>query len=224
MCGRFTLRVSPALLAEMFALHRKPEFVPQTNICPTQLVLGVVLNQENGLRDARLFRWGLIPHWAKDPVIGASLINARSETISTKPAFRAAFQRRRCLIPADGFYEWRNTPGQKKKQPIWIAIRNQPVFGFASLWETWTSADGSELNTCTIITTQANSAVAPIHQRMPVILPEAFHEHWLDPLADPAELLTLLRPFPSEGIVLSTTVADELLASHGLPRQRTLFD
>src|SRR5437667_6400831 len=179
MCGRYTLRVSPAELAEIFGVLQAIEWSPRYNIAPTQMVAAVRAGQTSG-RELALLRWGLIPSWADNPKIGSSLINARADTVATKPAFRTALKKRRCLIPADGFYEWQAIPGQKTKQPFLIGVRDAPVFAFAGLWEHWTAPDGQPLETCTIITTDANELMQPVHNRMPVILDPSDYEHWLD--------------------------------------------
>jgi putative SOS response-associated peptidase YedK len=195
MCGRFTLRLTPGELQEVFNLFREPEFWPRYNIAPTQSV-AVVRSSEQG-NELSMLRWGLIPSWAKDVKIGASLINARSETVATKPAFRSAFKRRRCLIPADGFYEWKKT-GPKTKQPFYIGLQQQRPFAFAGLWECWTAPEGGTIESCTIITTEANNALQELHHRMPVILGEDERAAWLDPNVPSEALTSLLDPYPSE--------------------------
>lgn len=151
---------------------------------------------DDGERRARLFRWGLIPFWAKDASIGNKLINARSETIAEKPSFKHALSRRRCLIPVDGFYEWKKAAGGKI--PMHIRYRDGRLFSFAGLWETWTPDDQPPVSTCTILTTEPNELMAPIHNRMPVILDPKTEATWLDPETPPAVRLELLRPFPSD--------------------------
>jgi putative SOS response-associated peptidase YedK len=186
-------------------------------------VPAVVRDPLDGSRQLREFRWGLVPAWAKNPRSGAPLINARGETVATKPAFRSAFKQRRCLIPADGFYEWKAIPGQKKKQPFYIGQRDRPILAFAGLWEVWKGPEQQELASCTIITTEANSAVAELHDRMPVILSPADFSNWLDPERNREELEALLRPAPAEEMVLSQTLAEELLAGSRPPQPRSLF-
>ncbi|MBX3450460.1 MAG: SOS response-associated peptidase [Planctomycetaceae bacterium] len=173
MCGRFTLRANPAELVEIFELTRLPEISPRYNIAPTQPVL--VVRLDRGFRVPSLLRWGLVPHWAKDLSIGARAINARSETVHEKPMFRQAFERRRCLIPADGYYEW--IPGEEggKRQPLFHHLADDRPFAFAGLWDSWDSLEGETVETCTILTTTPNDVVAQFHDRMPVILPE---DHW----------------------------------------------
>jgi putative SOS response-associated peptidase YedK len=193
MCGRFTLTVDPADLQDAFGLSEPAPagLTPRYNIAPTQPV-AVVPNLAP--RKLEMFKWGLIPSWAKDPKIGNSLINARGETVAEKPAFRAAFKRRRCLIPADGFYEWKRAG--KTKTPLYIQLKGGEPFALAGLWEIWTAPDGSAVNTCTIITTEPNALMKDIHDRMPVILPPSAYDAWLTPGELPAaETQALLKPF-----------------------------
>lgn len=196
MCGRFTLTTNVKQLAEAFAQYSPPaDFTPRFNIAPSQPV-AVVAN--DGRQAIDFFVWGLIPGWAKDPKIGSRMINARSETLAEKPSFRAAYRRRRCLILADGFYEWRKA-GDKSKTPMYIQLESREPFAFAGLWERWHSPHGDEVLSCTIITTQPNDFMAKIHNRMPVILPPDAHERWLEPAEQsPAALQSLLAPFPAE--------------------------
>lgn len=197
MCGRFTLSTSAEVVAEFFELGEVPELAPRYNIAPTQPVAAVVVDSKAGARVLNHYQWGLIPSWSKDPTIGARMINARAETVASKPSYRAAFKRRRCLIPASGFYEWQKLNGGK--QPHLIAMRDGGVFALAGLWEHWSSADGSEIESCTIITAEPNELAAPIHNRMPVILPKTVHSAWLDPAnEDPKSLESLLKPFPAK--------------------------
>ena len=200
MCGRFTLtEPDVGVLLETFSLTHPPEpLPPRYNIAPTQAVATVV-NENDGSRVLRLMRWGLIPGWAKDPTIGARMINARSETVAEKPAYRNALKRRRCLIVADGFYEWQKQPGGGKV-PMFITLADRQPFGFAGLYEIWTEPEsGASLVTCTIITGPANDRVKPIHDRMPVILPPDAYDRWLDPREMNTGLLTaLLQPYPAE--------------------------
>lgn len=198
MCGRFTLtEPDVGVLIETFSLTHPPDpMLPRYNIAPTQGVATVV-NENDGSRVLRLMRWGLIPSWAKDPSVGARMINARSETLAEKPAFRNALKRRRCLIVADGFYEWQKQPGGKV--PMFITLKDRQPFGFAGLYETWTEPEsGASVTTCTIITGPANALVAPIHDRMPIILPSGAYDRWLDPQEMNTALLTdLLKPYPA---------------------------
>jgi putative SOS response-associated peptidase YedK len=196
MCGRFTMTVDPAQLQDTFPWLTVPEGMePRYNIAPTQPVAVVPNNDENRIE---FFNWGLIPSWAKDPSIGNRMINARAETLAEKPAFRAAYRRRRCLVLADGFFEWRKDPGKKVKQPMYIRLKTGEPFAFAGLWEIWNSADGSQILSCTIITTEPNELVSDIHNRMPVILPREGYSAWLNPSEiQPADVGDLLRPYPS---------------------------
>ena len=189
MCGRYAL-TSPvdALIAEFGLAGADESLHPNFNVAPTQEVAAVVA--ENGSRRLEMFRWGLVPSWAKDPEIGARMINARAETAPEKPSFRSAFRRRRCLIPADGFYEWRREEGGK--QPFYIRMNDGRPFAFAGLWESWN--DG-EIRSCTILTTSANDLVGEVHERMPVILPAEERDAWLDPEAEGEELVSLLGPY-----------------------------
>ena len=195
MCGRFTLTTNLGAIAARFGVARFLEEVgPRYNIAPTQTV--IVVN-DDGTRHLTRMQWGLIPSWAKDPAIGNRMINARAETVATKPAFRAALRKRRCLIPADGFFEW--TPAGRRKQPVYITLKTREPFSFAGLWESWTSPEGEEIWSCTIITTEANELLKPIHDRMPVILAKDAEAVWLDPtIQDPERLLPLLKPYQAE--------------------------
>ena len=200
MCGRFTLTEPDAgVLLETFSLTQPPEpLPPRYNIAPTQAVATVV-TENDGSRVLRLMRWGLIPSWAKDPSIGSRMINARSETVAEKPSYRNALKRRRCLIVADGFYEWQKQPGGGKV-PMFISLADRQPFGFAGLYETWTEPEsGESLVTCTIITGPPNDLVKSIHDRMPIILPPEAYDLWLEPREMNTGLLTeLLKPYPAE--------------------------
>jgi putative SOS response-associated peptidase YedK len=200
MCGRFTLNASPEQLAALFALPEAPVLAPRYNIAPTQPVAVVRINPQNKQREWALTQWGLVPSWSKDPSMGARMINARAETAPEKPAFRAAFKRRRCLVPATGFYEWQKRGD--RKQPYYITIGDQEPFGFAGLWEFWQGPDGSALETCTILTTDPNELMEPIHNRMPVIIAPEDYADWLgrgedDPPHTLDQLRHLLRPYPA---------------------------
>ena len=196
MCGRFTL-VSPfAVVAERFGAAAPAGLRPRYNIAPGQDILCVVAD---GARRIEPMRWGLIPFWAKDPSIGNRLINARAETLAVKPSFRGAFAKRRCLIAADGFYEWRQAG--RRKVPVYVFLKSREPFGFAGLYEVWKAPDGREIRTCTIITTGANDLVRPIHDRMPVIVPETLEDRWLDPAEKDRGLLeSVLMPYPAEAM------------------------
>ena len=197
MCGRFTLRTSPREVAELFEVPGPVQLTLRYNIAPTQSI-AAVRQSEAGVRELATLRWGLIPSWAKDASLGGSLCNARAEGISTKPAFRSAFKKRRCLIPADGFYEWQKLDASgRKKQPYYITLE-EGLFAFAGLWEFWKSPDGG-VESCTLITTEPNELMTPIHDRMPVILPRAAWPLWLDPAVQEPDVLTgLLQPYPAE--------------------------
>ena len=200
MCGRFTMYSSRDELARLFGFDTDdvPDQLPRYNIAPTQLV--AVVRLDDGQRVMKPLRWGLIPSWARDEKIGNALINARSETAAEKPAFRAAFKKRRCLIPTTGFYEWVATGGNKK-QPLHIRLIDGQPFALAGLWERWTDAEGAVVESCTILTTTANDLMRPFHDRMPVILAPADYETWLDPQTPVEALQALLRPYPAEGMV-----------------------
>ncbi|NJS09543.1 MAG: SOS response-associated peptidase [Microcoleus sp. CSU_2_2] len=194
MCGRFTLNTSAKIIAEFFKLSEVPDIKPRYNIAPTQSVATVTVDGEKMQRQFQFMRWGLIPSWAKDLKIGSHTINARSETVAEKPAFRSAIKHRRCLIIADGFYEWQ--PQGKKKQPYYFQMANNEPFAIAGLWENWRSPEGENIVSCSIITTAANETVQPVHDRMPVILPSGDWEQWLDPsINNSQQVLPLLKPY-----------------------------
>ena len=197
MCGRFTLTLNPEQLADTFPWATiSPEITPRYNIAPTQPV-AVIPNTGEARLD--FYRWGLIPSWAKDPAIGARLINARAETLTEKPAFRTAIKRRRCLILSDGFYEWQSSAENKSKLPMYIRLKSREAFAFAGLWDIWAAPDGSEIRTCSIITTQPNSLIAPIHNRMPVILPKEMYSRWIETSeVNPIIYTNQLVPYPAE--------------------------
>lgn len=198
MCGRYTLTCEPQLLVEHFALDELPTgLTPRYNIAPTQSVAVIRRHEQHG-RSLELLRWGLIPAWARDPAIGNRLINARSETLADKPAFRNAFHKRRCLVAADGFYEWRRVDGQK--QPYWIGLKDRRPFAFAGLWEHWQPTGGPAVESCTIVTTAANRLLRGIHDRMPVILAPQAYDAWLDTNTAADRLTALLAPFPPEAM------------------------
>lgn len=208
MCGRFSLTADVNAVQESFPwVNVPPEILPRYNIAPTQPVAVVANDGKNRLD---FYTWGLIPSWAKDPSIGNRMINARAETLAEKPAFRSAFRRRRCLILADGFYEWQQQPEKKSKVPMYIRLESGKPFALGGLWEAWHSPDGSSILSCTIITTVPNELMASIHNRMPFILPEESYATWLAPgEADPRQLSTLIKPFPAnkmEAYPISTLV------------------
>ncbi len=199
MCGRFTLRVSPSVIAEQFAVFEVAPFTARFNIAPTQSVPVIRLKPEQPQprRELVWLRWGLVPGWAQDASIGSRLINARAETAASKPAFRTALRRRRCLVAADGFYEWR--PAVRTKQAYFLHFQDDRPFAFAGLWEAWESPQHAVLETCTLLTTESNDLIRSIHDRMPVILPPETYASWLDPaIEDPRPLLPLLVPYPSD--------------------------
>ena len=195
MCGRFVFYSDPQFMREQYGFDEGPiEFPPQYNIAPTQQVVTVT---NDGTRRAEFMRWGLVPFWAKDLKIGNRMINAVGETLATKPAFRAAFKKRRCLILANGFFEWRKDG--ESKIPNYIFLKSRETFAFAGLWETWKSPEGETVKSCTIVTTRPNEFIEPIHNRMPVILSEETEALWLDPMTeDPNILQPLLQPSPVE--------------------------
>ncbi|MEI7635117.1 MAG: SOS response-associated peptidase [bacterium] len=196
MCGRFILKSPADRIAEAMGVSDCPNLPPRFNIAPTQPVLVARLNQKMPAREFRIMQWGFIPAWAKDPAIGSRLINARADSLPNKPAFRAAFLRRRCLIPADGFYEWTAPP--EGKQPFLFTMQDNSTFAFAGIWEHWLGSDGSEIESCAIITTDANPLVRPVHERMPVILKPASYTQWLSPAdADMNALMKLLASYPA---------------------------
>jgi putative SOS response-associated peptidase YedK len=195
MCGRFTLTASAETLAEVFGMIRFPVFSPEYNIAPTRMIWGVVF--QDGQRTARQFKWGLVPFWADDPKIGVRMFNARSETAHKKPSFKNALNKRRLLIPTTGFFEWERV-GSQKHPRYFQADKGQP-FAIAGLWERWFDLDGTELQSTTLLTTEANDTVRPFHHRMPVILPASRWEQWLDPTLSNARLPNdLFAPAPND--------------------------
>ena len=199
MCGRFSQTASPEVIAQQFELTDPPLFTPRYNIAPSQSIAAIRIDPDTTTRTLVMLRWGLIPSWAKDPKIAHQCINAKAETVAEKPSFRSAFKKRRCLVIATGFYEWQIHG--RAKQPMWIGLRSQQPFAFAGLWEHWTPAEGEPLETCTIITTEPNDLMAPIHNRMPVILSPTSYDQWLDPtFQQVASLNALLRPYPSTAL------------------------
>lgn len=196
MCGRFSQAQIAELDREVFRLLEMPALEPRYNIAPTQDV-AVVRERRNGERVLQLLRWGLIPSWAKDPAIGNRMINARAETLAAKPAFKRPFARQRCLVPADGFYEWKRTGGAK--QPYYIRREDGGPMAFAGLWDRWRSDGDATVDSFTIVTTTPNDLVAPIHNRMPAILLPDGYDMWLDSEnRDVDDLSSLLGPYPVE--------------------------
>lgn len=199
MCGRLVIDLSPEMITEIYGIIKKidRELNPRYNVVPSQTI-PIVREDVEGNRELTFVRWGLIPSWAKDISIGNSLINARSETAAEKPSFRSAFKRRRCVIPSGGFYEWQRQDG-KRKQPWYFRMADGSPVSIAGLWEHWQGSDGQIIESCSILTTSANELMAPIHDRMPVILSHEDHATWLNPkLTDGAPLKALCRPCPAD--------------------------
>jgi putative SOS response-associated peptidase YedK len=197
MCGRYTLYHKLEEIEERFDVDfEEDDYEPRYNIAPSQPI--VTIRRTDARRVARC-QWGLVPAWAKDPAIGNKMINARAETLAEKPSFKHALAKRRCLIPADGFYEWPKE-GKAPSRPIHIRRRDRGLFAFAGLWEEWKSPDGARLQTCTIITTEPNALLSQFHHRMAVILRPEEEALWLDPAAPVPTLLSLLRPSPAEDL------------------------
>ena len=193
MCGRYTLTADAESIQLAFDLETVANWRPRYNIAPSQLAPAIT--SENPARLSFL-KWGLVPSWAKDPAIGSRMINARAETAAEKPSFRAAFKRRRCLVPADGFFEWARQGS--RKAPMYIHLENRAVFAFAGLWESRARPDGSKLETCAILTTEANELIRPLHHRMAVVLPPEHYDIWLSPKTLAEELMLLMSPYPAE--------------------------
>ncbi len=218
MCGRFVLNVDPAVLQSTFDLGTVPEFGARFNIAPTQTV-PIILNEAppdvigtpaartaQPIRQAMMVRWGLIPSWAKEMSMGSKLINARAETVDEKPAFRQAFKRRRCIAPASGYYEWKET--DDGKQPFYIHRVDDSLIGFAGLWEIWQSPEGEEVRTFCIMTTEANTFASQIHHRMPVILRPEDYDRWLNtPEKSASDLKPLLKPYADENAFIAHPVS-----------------
>jgi putative SOS response-associated peptidase YedK len=207
MCGRYALAVEPELLRIKYGFAQTEPIVARHNIAPTQsnpIVTGA------DARELKFMRWGLIPHWAKDASIGNNLINARAETAHEKPSFRDSFKKRRCLVPASGYFEWIQHPGEKGKRPMYIFLPSSKVFSMAGLWSQWKSPDGQEISSYTILTTDANDFMKKLHHRMPVILDATDETKWLnDAVEDPSKLQELLKPYdglPMEAYEVSKVV------------------
>jgi putative SOS response-associated peptidase YedK len=199
MCGRYTLTSAPEAIRALFRYDEHPNFPARFNIAPTQPI--AIVRMVDGKRQFALVRWGLLPSWVKDPATFSLLINARGESVCDKPAFRAAMKRRRCLIPADGFYEWQAT-GKGPKQPFYIHARSGMPLAFAGLWETWMGPNGEEVETAAIVTTEANQTLGPIHDRMPVIIPPDAFELWLNTAdVDAKTAEALIAPAPENLLV-----------------------
>ena len=206
MCGRYTLTSAPEAIRALFRYDEQPNFPPRYNIAPTQPI--AIVRVVEGKRQFALVRWGLLPSWVKDPKTFSLVINARGESVNDKPAFRAAMKYRRCLIPADGFYEWQR--GGERKQPFYVRAKNGGPLAYAGLWESWTGPNGEELETAAVVTTDANKTLAPIHERMPVVVPPEAFDLWLNcDTVDARTAATLVQPAPDdllEAYEISTAV------------------
>jgi len=206
MCGRYTITSAPEAIRALFRYPEQPNFPPRYNVAPTQPI--PIVRLVEGERHFALVRWGLLPPWVKDPKTFTLLINARGESVVDKPAFRAAMKRRRCLIPADGFYEWKAAGG--RKQPFFVRLKSGAPMAFAGLWECWTGPNGEELETAAIVTTNANRTLKPIHDRMPVIVPPEGFDLWLNCAdVDATTAAALIAPAPDnllEAYEVSTAV------------------
>jgi putative SOS response-associated peptidase YedK len=202
MCGRFTLQIPPELLAEIFGLLEIPVIPARYNIAPTQKV-AVVRSNSGHHNHLDFLRWGLIPSWAKDPSIGSKMINARSETVHEKPAFRHAIKHCRCIVVASGFYEWKQEG--TRKAPLYIHFKDDSPMCFAGLWEHWKSPEGETIESCTILTTSSNKLIASLHDRIPVILHREEYPLWLDrEVTDPEKLKPLYQPYPADVMEMYT--------------------
>jgi putative SOS response-associated peptidase YedK len=205
MCGRYTVTATPEVLRALFGYAEQPNFPPRYNVAPTQPI--AIVRLMNGTRQFALVRWGLLPSWVKDPKAFSLLINARGETVNEKPAYKAAMKRRRCLIPADGFYEWQARGS--RKQPYYVRAKSGTPLAFAGLWETWTGPNGEELETAAIITTDANQTLAPIYDRMPVVIASEQFDLWLGGRdEDTAAASSLIRPAPDDLLVAIPVSSD----------------
>ena len=200
MCGRYTVTAPGDVLAEAFGLDEAPDLPPRYNVAPTQEV-AIVRRRETGGRELARVRWGLVPFWAKERAIGNRLINARADGLAEKPSFRDSFKKRRCLVPATGWYEWKKTPGAK--QPYLFRLSDGSAFAFAGLWSRWNDRESGEpLETCAIVTTEPNELAATVHDRMPVVLGPDAHELWLGGEPGSPELAALFAPHPIERLVV----------------------
>ena len=202
MCGRYTLTCTPDVIAEEFRLEAIPALHPRYNVVPSQGVACVRarLQAQVWKREAVNLRWGLIPSWARDPAMGMKLINARVETVAKKPSFQKPFRERRCLVLADGYYEWKWEG--TRKQPYHIRLKNERPFAFAGLWDRWNDGAGKTIESCAVLTTKPNERLASIHDRMPVILHPVAYEPWLDPvLHDATRLVPFLMPYPADAMI-----------------------
>jgi putative SOS response-associated peptidase YedK len=227
MCGRYLLATPAEAIARWFDFDDAPVIPPRYNVAPSQTVPVVRMAEDRTRRECVLVRWGLVPSWAKDTNFNASTLNARAETLAEKPAFRTSFRRRRCLVPADGFYEWKEV-GKKHKQPHVIRPLDGQPLAFAGLWDCWQAPGGETLQSMTIVTTSANALLRPLHERMPVILPPEHYALWLDPRLQKAdELLPLLVPYPDALLAVLPVSSYVSNARHEGPRcaepEPTLF-
>jgi putative SOS response-associated peptidase YedK len=228
MCGRYTLRTSLSKVVAEFHARLATQLPLRYNIAPNQQILVIRESEDGNSREAVPLRWGLVPRWAKDPGIGNQLINARSETVASKPAFADSFRNRRCLIPADGFYEWKRAG--RDKQPHFIQMEDGRPFAFAGLWEHW-EGQGEIIESCAVLTTAANDVVAPLHNRMPVILDAGDYDLWLDrAVTDPERLAPLLRSNAAQRMhatpvspLVNSPAYDEARCIEPITPQRTLF-
>lgn len=199
MCGRYRLSRHAQILRDHFGVETEVDWSPRYNIAPTQPVATIRQHRSEPKREFSLMRWGLIPYWSKDAGIGARMINARAESVASKAAFREPLLYRRCLVPADGFYEWKRDG--RSKQPYCFTTGDDSLFAFAGLWDRWRTPDGTMVKSCAILTTTPNAIMADVHDRMPVILPADAYDLWLDPgFHDSASLLDLLKPFDSSAM------------------------
>ena len=200
MCGRFAMTAPVTTLVKTFAIERNAcDLMPSYNIAPGREIAAIVFD---GTRRLAQFKWGLVPYWAKDPAVGSRLINARAESLTEKPSFQQAFRRRRCLIVASGFYEWKNQGGEKT--PVYIRPKSGGLLCFAGLYDFWGTEPARRLATCAIITTAANAAVGAVHGRMPAIIPSEAQGSWLDGAGREPRLLALLRPYQPDDLVIDT--------------------
>jgi len=227
MCGRYTLTAEPEVIQKTFDLDTVPDMRPRYNIAPSQKVPVITNNQPKSLS---FFQWGLIPSWSKDPSIGSRMINARSETLDQKPSFKQAFAKRRCLVPIDGFYEWRKEGNQK--YPMYVHLKERELFAAAGLWETWKTPEGENLHTCTIITAEPNELVSQFHHRMAVILSSENYATWLADDTPADALKSLFEPYPPEKMaayevskMVNNTANDspQLIEPYQAPTQKSLF-
>ena len=214
MCGRYAITTAPEAIRRLFGYVEQPNFPPRYNVAPTQPI--PIVRMADGKRQYALMRWGLIPSWAKDPRSFSLLINARGESVLDKPAFRNAMKRRRCLIPADGFFEWKNEG--KFRRPFYIRPKSQQPMALAGLWETWTGPNGEEMDTAVIVTTQANRMLSALHDRMPVVVPPEAFDFWLDcDNVDATSATALMTPAPDNALEMHEVSAAVNKAANDTP-------